>query len=493
LGPTPGIKRELPPRFAGLVYEGFPSQQTEWEPAMRKRVLGSLSVCLATAGLALADGDPPGRLPAVDPPAATKDTAGKGTAPTDDKGTLGKLTPAPVYSEQGTGAASGMATAGTNGSSSGTELAKPNPLCDDHCGPGNQIWVNADYLLWWFKKGPLTVPVAAANDGTVLIGNSNIDYGNLSGGRLLAGLWLDDHNMFGFEAGGLALEKPTVSATVQSDAGGNPALNRPIVNATTGATNPVLISLPNAFAGGLTVSSSSRFWGTEANLVRNLAFCPEFTFDLKLGFRYLDLTETLNIVQNTTALAGGTIFFPDANGLPAANGAGASVSLTDSVYARNQFYGGQIGAHMSMKFERFHVDVDSQVALGPNHEVVAANGVSQLTTAAGVTSTASGGLLVLSRANIGRQSTDWFTVVPEVGVRLGYLITDNLRLHVGYSFLYINDVVRPGNQLTPAVNSILVPTSPNFGGLGGPAQPAPQFRQDSFWAHGINAGVIFRY
>jgi hypothetical protein len=82
-----------------------------------------------------------------------------------------------------------------------------------------------------------------------------------------------------------------------------------------------------------------------------------------------------------------------------------------------------------------------------------------------------------------------------VGVQLGYQITENLRLQFGYNFLYINNVIRPGNQINTTVNPQLVPA---LGGQGpgpsvGPLEPHTLFRQQEFWAHGISTGIAFRY
>jgi hypothetical protein len=102
-------------------------------------------------------------------------------------------------------------------------------------------------------------------------------------------------------------------------------------------------------------------------------------------------------------------------------------------------------------------------------------------------------LLALPGANQGRQTTNWFVVAPEVAVQIGYQITEHFRVQVGYEFLYVNDVVRPGDQIGLTVNPKLVPTSPAFGSNPGLNQPAPAFRQEEFWAHGLNVGIAFSY
>ena len=89
---------------------------------------------------------------------------------------------------------------------------------------------------------------------------------------------------------------------------------------------------------------------------------------------------------------------------------------------------------------------------------------------------------------------DHFAVVPEGQVRLGYQFTRRLQGFVGYNFLYLRDVVRPGNQIDRNINAT---QNALFGGTGGvltgPAAPPPQFTHSDFWAHGVNFGLEFRY
>lgn len=104
-----------------------------------------------------------------------------------------------------------------------------------------------------------------------------------------------------------------------------------------------------------------------------------------------------------------------------------------------------------------------------------------------------GGLLAVP-SNIGRHTRDQFSVVPEVGVKLGYQFTDHLRVFVGYNFLYWTNVVRPGDQIDPVLN---VAQIPNFT-IGNQAasqtvRPIVPFRNSDFWAQGINAGLEFHY
>ena len=54
----------------------------------------------------------------------------------------------------------------------------------------------------------------------------------------------------------------------------------------------------------------------------------------------------------------------------------------------------------------------------------------------GTVQTAQGGLLTVPGTNIGRFSQSRFAVVPEIGLNLGYQVTQRMKVFVGYNFLY---------------------------------------------------------
>jgi len=56
-------------------------------------------------------------------------------------------------------------------------------------------------------------------------------------------------------------------------------------------------------------------------------------------------------------------------------------------------------------------------------------------------------------------------VMPEVGLTLGFYITQNLRFGIGYNLLYLNNVIRPANLIDTNLDATKIP---NF-----PLNPAP--------------------
>jgi hypothetical protein len=79
-------------------------------------------------------------------------------------------------------------------------------------------------------------------------------------------------------------------------------------------------------------------------------------------------------------------------------------------------------------------------------------------------------------------------VAPEAGLDLGYQLTPNLRVQVGYTFLYLSSVARAGDQIDRGIDSVQLTGVPSpFG------RPAFRPNRTDFWAQGINVGASFRF
>ena len=64
----------------------------------------------------------------------------------------------------------------------------------------------------------------------------------------------------------------------------------------------------------------------------------------------------------------------------------------------------------------------------------------------------------LGTETITNLTNDAFAVLPEVGLNVGVYVTEKVRVFAGYSFLYWSDVVRPGDQVSRAINPGRIPT-----------------------------------
>ncbi len=330
---------------------------------------------------------------------------------------------------------------------------------------GERVWISAEYLLWWVKNGnappppsPINVPAGVdftglANLTAAAGAGGNFNYGTFSGLRVEGGAWLDPNHVWGLEGSFLFLERRSASSGA---IGQVPAF-------TAFGLGPSL--------AGILLNSNTQLWGFEANGLFSVVHDCASHLDLIAGFRNVDLAENLSIAGASST---------NVIGVP------VSTAFQDSFRTQNFFYGPQIGAEGGVRFGKFSVDGAAKIAMGVTSEFVTVNG-ARAVNAGGAVTTALGGFYA-EPTNIGRRNENNFAVVPEATLKVGYNFTPNIKVYAGYTFLYVSNVARPGDQADPVINvSQIVP--PAFG----PARPLPVFKTTDFWAQGINLGVEFTY
>lgn len=382
-----------------------------------------------------------------------------------------------------------------------------------------RTWVDFDYLAWWLKSAPtggplLTtgpLPFNAPQEGSgilgkpgteLVVGDTPFNQGAYSGFRVSTG-WIHCSNAFGFDGSFFYLGQRTRDFSFNSDATGNPLLARPIIDARTNTETALLVSAPGAFgavqsAGGhIDLASTSQLYGADANLiipVERECNIDEYDtihchyFHLLAGGRYLNLREDLNISQLTTIQGTGIGFFGN---LPVT--APNALGIVDDFHTLNEFFGGQVGAAVGFEWWRFTLNASGKVALGTMRETVRINGSSILDAVGQKPQVIQGGLFALD-SNIGEHVRHTFAVVPEGTVNLSFEITSQIKLMVGYTFLYVSSVARPADQVDRAVNRTDLPTSQSYDpAVGGPHRPTFLWQGNDFWAQGVNFGLGFRF
>ena len=224
------------------------------------------------------------------------------------------------------------------------------------------------------------------------------------------------------------------------------------------------------YLGNINIALSSQLWGAELNGYYNLFRHSHWTLDLLGGFRYLNLQESMNINATSTDQTLGIVRM-----------------YNDNFQASNQFYGGQVGLRTSARCGCWSICGTLKGAFGVNVESLYVNGSTNQ-----ITATASniypGGILT-QPSNIGTQRQSQFSFVPSANIKIGYDLTPNAQLFVGYDFLYWMNVIRASNQVDGVVN----PSQAYGGTLVGPANPAPMFNHSNYFAQGVSAGLMFRY
>jgi hypothetical protein len=328
---------------------------------------------------------------------------------------------------------------------------------------GARMYAALDYLLWWTKEqtAPSVTTLPGVDVGTQAAGASNND--PRSGIRGTFGGWITPMKDLAWEASFFYLGEQVQHNTILLP-----------------ATPPSTATLPFFFgtnSQSSTVTLNNRFWGAETNLRYQLCCFNSdhvhFFFDALGGFRYVNLSEGM-IVQSSTQFAPAPVLL-----------SGASVTATDNFFAHNNFYGAQLGGDANIYLGRFHVNVYGKVALGENFETVNVSGFTTVVTPV-TTQLLTGGFLT-APSNIGHHTRNNFAAVPETGVNLGFRVLPWCELGAGFTFLYLSDVGRPGDQIAPVSNAVNLPA-----GLGGAAsQPTFRFQENHFWATGVNARVMF--
>ena len=371
--------------------------------------------------------------------------------------------------------------------------AKPKPPAEP------TWWVSGGALLWAVKSTPLPATLttfapgspsattgfggALGVAGTSVLSPDHLNYGPFGGGRFTLGRWLADPR-FGVEVDGFFLASKSASFSAASN--GSMPLRVPFFNVPPGAGFPLgsssfVLADPAFATGGQSINSSLKLWGIEGNGLYRWVTNGPLSISVLAGLRYIDLREDLSIVSTENRLVAPT----------------GSYVGTDGFSTKNQFFGAQIGVKAQQQFGQFDASGVAKVALGDNYQTVSINGFSSaaggFVTGGGAAPFALGGIFS-QITNIGQQTRNQFAVAPEAQVEVGYRLQSGVRFFAGYDFLYISNVVRPGNQIDTTIN---LTSNPVINGVGttltGAARPAPQFNGSSFWAQGVRLGASYTF
>jgi hypothetical protein len=354
-------------------------------------------------------------------------------------------------------------------------------------------WLEADALFWWTRGTDVPALITTSPAGTAqgqagvlgqpgtttLFGGGRLPDEMRFGGRIRYGEWLDEEHFYAIEWEYLGLEEGSATGRVSSD--GSTILARPFFNALTNQQDAELVSFPGVLAGSTDARLLTSFESSGVRLLINLSEslpgdypCGYDRWDFLVGYRNARLHDNIRMNENLSSLV-------------VANP--GTFDISESFDARTTFHGADLG----LKWEGRNNDVTLQllgkIGIGNNHQLVQIDGRTQ-TTVAGVTTNFTGGLLT-QRTNIGRFERDRFSLLPELGLKLGWQVSDRTRFSVGYSALYWTNVVRAGNQIDTTVNPNLIP--PEAVPFTGPLRPAFSFRDVDFWGQGLDLGLTHQW
>lgn len=387
-----------------------------------------------------------------------------------------------------------------------------------HCGPAGQLWVRGEYLLWWsggMHLPPLVTtsdpgtPIGSAGvlglDGTsVLVGGEDVVTEGQSGFRIRFGGFLGPRGRLRWEGEYLTLGEETFHFSQRSDGNGAPILARPFFNVnpriggTGGLAPPArddaeLVAFPGVVSGIIDVDAATKFQSAGGRLLWSIC-CKQFCLppvhprcwavlgpntgysrvNLMAGYRYANLTDRLRIGEDLTSLD------------PSEP---SRIEITDQFDTRNEFHGGEFGFMWQGGVRRWTLDFYSKVAIGNVHQTVNVDG-NTIISFAGPQNVSTGGLLA-QNSNIGEYSRDRLGLLPEFGTTLGWYITPRLQATVGYTFVFLSSVARPGEQIDPIVNPDQF--APAMDPIVGPLRPGFAFAETDYWAQGLNVGLDLRW
>lgn len=360
-------------------------------------------------------------------------------------------------------------------------------------------WFNMEYILWWLKDSPQPPPLGTRFPGTatsppagalgdpdtaVVIGGSPLDLEQSNGGRFTFGSWFSAEQRFGGEVTYMFLARHQINRTAFANGSSTDnALAVPYFNPLTDAeaVGPLLDG-PTTFADfsqGFDALTLSVFvQGTEANGLMNLYTSPWLRIVGLAGFRWFQLEEKLSYNTTVSSLPGETPLF---------------FGGQDRFDTENNFCGGQLGIRGELNYGPVFLTASSRLALGNVHQELNISGVTL--TDFFFDPVAFPGGVFSQPSNLGAYQRDRFAVLPELNVNLGYAFTPWCRVFAGYSFLYLSNVLRPGNTIDRVIN----PTTTGFALQSsdntpmGPIRPLPIFKGSDFWAQGVNFGAQIRY
>lgn len=351
--------------------------------------------------------------------------------------------------------------------------------------PDSRWSLGAEALAGWFRKSPTPVPIIADSylddpAANVMLGGGAMDTNPNAGFRLTGAYRVDSR--LSVEAVGFYMPSRSTSNSVSST--GEPGsidLYLPYFNVNTGREDITEISFWPTYRGSARVTLRNNLGGGELNAAWTMPSHDGWRTDLLAGVRFLQLRESYTIDTSSP--------YNPPNPADIWN-------TTDSFDARNRFLGLQVGARAAYDRGPWVMGIAGKLALGSMQERVSINGHLETNdyNDYGPTQIFPGGYFALP-TNSGDHTRNTFAVVPEIALNLGYRITPQLTLFATYSFLYVSNVARPGEQIDRNIN----PTQSVAWGndppavLSGQASPSFNFNTTDFWAQTLSIGASYRF
>lgn len=441
--------------------------QLHWASPNQAPLVFNESAAVAAQGSAMTSQLPAG-YPQVMPASFCAGCGAGGECGCDDAGSCG-------------GACGGICSGGCG--SGGGILGSGGLLGKADLSPGGGCWFDAEYLYWWSKKryvpalvttSPAATPQAQAGvlglpTTTVLFGDELLGGDPDSGYRVSGGKWLNKSKTTAI--GGRFMMVRNEENFFQASPG-DPILARPFFDTVGGAEDAFLVAYPGLAHGNINITAENRVRGFDVYLRKLLlaGYCNRW--DIISGYQNSNVEDRVDIRNEWIALDNSRI------------AQDSHVATHDFFEVDNQFHGGFLGIMASSADGRLSWNLLAKVAVGNmNQEATIVGSETQTVPAAGAT-TLNEGLLAQS-TNIGSFEHDEFAIVPEMNVTVGYNVSDNFQLTLGYTFIYWSEVALAGDMIDTTINT----SQP----VVGPNRPSASLTSDGYWYTGLNFGASLRF
>ncbi len=371
------------------------------------------------------------------------------------------------------------------------------PLCR-HRAFTSRAFVGFEFLQWWDRSrsipplvttdasttpinngAPNFVPIALTNpaagispDSRLLFGGQDIGGKVQSGGRLTAGLWLDDEHSRALGVKAYGNEGFSLKQNFSSD--GTQPLGLSFFNTdplNVGFGEDALIIAHDNFGlnrnGSVDITSQNEFIGGEVFYRSLLDSGCNYRLDALFGYQYARVNDDLLMRSTINDVNSGDVF-----------------TFNDLFDVSNSYNAGFLGAQTEFYKNNFTLSMLGKISLGNMRQKATIAGSN---TANGIET--DGGLYAQPFTNIGEHSRDITVWSPEANFKLAYAVTHDLSFSIGYTFIYWNKMALAGDQLDRNVNA----TQLSGGGLIGPGDPTFNFRDTDYWLQTIDFGVNWRY
>lgn len=391
-----------------------------------------------------------------------------------------------------------------------------------------EFWINPEYLGWAVAKSPIPLPLvtsACFSDSIpgaigqpatkVLLGKKTDGMRWQNGFKISAGARINNERIVRVGCSYFLAPKATIEHDLNTTGEpGAPNFAVPIYDVTgfwglNGVPGETVYILPGplssdpGFEGHFSLKMSSLFQGAEIYSCASLGCNDSCSLDGLGGFCWLQLQENLTFSANTKTVP--NVSFPP-----------GFFNTKDHFKTANNFFGAQLGVQVRYRSCNWLMDITPKVGLGVLNQSVNIHGFGK-TLSGNLFYSVKGpahmlGGIFAQPTNIGKFRRNTFAATFETNIRIGYQIASYLEIFLGYNFILISNVARPGDQMNRKINptrtglaevsreTVGIGTGPIPFGDPGPAEvpqglekPNFHFKTRLFWTQGLTAGLSLRF